>query len=587
MFGEDDFILSLSTQDLDGTRLAEENVTFSQPAAPVFSQESFDVFDFPTQMFEEFVDDGIFEMFGFDDEGILDFVDDSIDMFSGYESALLETLINKECTLDDLNVNAKGEGTYRGTFTAVRSLNRFWNDHPFNPDCEPTLCTLRYRFQSKDGFAALCTMFHDERNILLAHYVVKLVPTFKKKDMKGNILGRTKRVYLNGIQRGLKLYEKQHNQVWRFGRDWCWSRDIEYQQLRAALDQSIIANEFGNIKARSLSIMSLEQFRALHQLTWEFANDISLPFSIRMTHYQRYLMQGILAFGCLRAREDLAECRVDEFEVISPEKIEFGMKRTFKSHKITTEKKVVHKPSRYILGKRYVHVLTLILEHRPHFDESKSAQLPTSDLVPTQPGVRTKKTKKPFNKKIQTPVHLRLWLKLVPDCVETDRVYFLKRQLGEKKVSEAVTAYIPILQETNSLFSDTNQQFTNTSLRKYHNDALSEAGAPIIVQQESLAQNTRAYAKNDSHFRNKDKVAEIVAGTRQHWHSPLQATHTPLQQNISFSSGKGPLKKRKVFQLPTNSNEQENTTPAVSSTGKHFTLQFSSGETSFSFQGFF
>ena len=107
MFGEDDFILSLSTQD--GTRLAEENVTFSQPAAPVFSQESFDVFDFPTQMFEEFVDDGILEMFGFDDEGILDFVDDSIDMFSGYESALLETLINKECTLDDLNVNAKGE----------------------------------------------------------------------------------------------------------------------------------------------------------------------------------------------------------------------------------------------------------------------------------------------------------------------------------------------------------------------------------------------------------------------------------------------------------------------------------------------
>ena len=180
-------------------------------------------------------------------------------------------------------------------------------------------------------------------------------------------------------------------------------------------------------------------------------------------------------------------------------------------------------------------------------------------------------------------MHLRLWLKLVPDCVETDRVYFLKRQLGEKKVSEAVTAYIPILQETNSLFSDKNQKFTNTSLRKYHNDALSEAGAPIIVQQESLAQNTRAYAKNDSHFRNKDKVAEIVAGTRQHWHSPLQATHTPLQQNISFSSGKGPLKKRKVFQLPTNSNEQENTTPAVSSTGKHFTLQFSSGETSFSF----
>ena len=78
------------------------HVTLSQPAAaPVFSQEPFDLFAFPTKMFEELVDDSILEMIGFGAEGILDFVDDSIDLFSGYQSALLETLINKEGTLDD------------------------------------------------------------------------------------------------------------------------------------------------------------------------------------------------------------------------------------------------------------------------------------------------------------------------------------------------------------------------------------------------------------------------------------------------------------------------------------------------------
>ena len=73
--------------------------------------------------------------------------------------------------------------------------------------------------------------------------------------------------------------------VWRYGRDWCWSRDAKYQQLRAALDQSIIANEFDNVKDCSSEIMSQEQFQALHSLTLEMANNTELPFPTRLLKY--------------------------------------------------------------------------------------------------------------------------------------------------------------------------------------------------------------------------------------------------------------------------------------------------------------
>ena len=86
-------------------------------------------------------------------------------------------------------------------------------------------------------------------------------------------------------------------------------------------------------------------------------------------------MQGVLAFGCLRAREDLAFFRTEEFTIISPHRILFDMKRKFKSHKITSDKKVVKKPSRFIEGEDYVQILTEILQHIPVF----------ARLLPTQP----------------------------------------------------------------------------------------------------------------------------------------------------------------------------------------------------------
>ena len=150
------------------------------------------------------------------------------------------------------------------------------------------------------------------------------------------------------IARALKLYEKQNNLVHEYGRKWCWSDDVEYEQLNGILDQTTAENEFGNVQDNSFSIMSPAEFQALHEYTWQQATDMSLPFSERLKHQQHYLLQGTVAFGCLRAREDLAECRTDEFINITDLQMEFQMKRPFKSHKITSSKKVVHKPSRYM-----------------------------------------------------------------------------------------------------------------------------------------------------------------------------------------------------------------------------------------------
>ena len=135
MFQEDDYILSLSTQG--GTALLENNVSFSQ--FPQDLPNNPDVLNFSSQLFEDFLDDSL--LLQFDDGDVLDF-DDGLYKF--FNSPMLDSIIKKEYTLDSLNVNSLAEVTYNGTFTAVRSFNRFWNIHEFHEQVDPQLFALRY-----------------------------------------------------------------------------------------------------------------------------------------------------------------------------------------------------------------------------------------------------------------------------------------------------------------------------------------------------------------------------------------------------------------------------------------------------------
>ena len=160
---------------IDTTALQENNVSFSQ--FPEASPNNADVLNFSSQLFEDFLDDSL--LLQFDNGDVLDF-DDGLDKF--FNSPMLDSLIKKECTLDSLNVNSLAEGTYNGTFTAVRSFNRFWNTHEFDEQVDSQLFALRYSYTNSDGFEGLCYMFHNERNVLLSHYVVKLVPKRQNKE---------------------------------------------------------------------------------------------------------------------------------------------------------------------------------------------------------------------------------------------------------------------------------------------------------------------------------------------------------------------------------------------------------------------
>ena len=113
-------------------------------------------------------------------------VNDSVEILLGPEqydnltancsSPLYECLVKKSTTLDDLNVGCKADKTYTTTYTAIRSFNFFWLNHSFNERTEPALYAIRYKYGDMlDGFQALCTSSHQERNIILAHYVTKMV----------------------------------------------------------------------------------------------------------------------------------------------------------------------------------------------------------------------------------------------------------------------------------------------------------------------------------------------------------------------------------------------------------------------------
>ena len=63
-------------------------------------------------------------------------------------------------------------------------------------------------------------------------------------------------------------------------------------------------------------------------------------------------------------------------------------------------------------------------------------------------------------------------------------------------------------------------KYTNSSLRKFHLEKLADANAPLLIQQASLAQNTRHYSRGAHNLEKKIKVAEIVSGKRKSWHDP-------------------------------------------------------------------
>jgi hypothetical protein len=298
--------------------------------------------------------------------------------------------------------------------------------------------------------------------------------------------------------------------------------------------------------------MSEEQFTALHQFTLDSALS-SENFGEKLLHFIRYLVQAVIVFGCLRGRDEISLCQVDEFSIIDDYSFMFQMKRQFKSLKLDASYNVVHKPSRVILGQRYVEILRLLLDKRKSGPSIKNAR--------------------------------RLWLKPLPAVSSSSAVYWSDIPIGKTSISQAVSVYVKKLHgQKHALFLDC-PHFTNSSLRKYHIERLSEAGAPLVVQQASLAQNVKSYARGAHSLPLQKKVAEIVAGQKKRWQEDTNPSETSPQQS--------PAKKKKTVEtsppkkLESNIAVIEHQLPAslaVSSSSGQLKISIVSGEKTFSFE---
>ena len=372
--------------------------------------------------------------------------------------------------------------------------------------------------------------------------------------------------------RGLKMYEKEFGLAHLYGKDWSWSTSDDYDTFRSVYDNTISDKEFkGKPKDCSSTLMTREQVNDLLDLSLFLSKDQSLPFRERLLHKMRRLMLSLLRYGCLRARADVANILKIEITQISDDMLDFQMKRDYKSHKITADKKVVLKPSRFVVGAEDVQILNEIIQHHPSFTPEEIAE--EVERVRKVKQDTTMKARTKQNKSVL--LFERLWLRPLNNVQPNNQVWFAKMPVGEHFAADAVKEYIPTLLQTSSHFSGCeNQKFTNTSIRKSHNDALVDAEAPLVIQQESLAQNTKAYAKGPSHPINKLKVAEVISGKRTQWNEEL--VHPPHHQT------RLPFKKR-AFQNYQQGNKENLNIQNHPTADQSFTFSFSKGDAKFDF----
>ena len=401
-------------------------------------------------------------------------------------SPLYERLVEQLTTLDDLDVGDQSENTYKTTYTAIRSFNFWWMNHEFLRQNQ-TLYAIKFKYGDYlDGFQVLCSASHEERNVLFSHYVAKMVKRREsQKDLQNGVnfvLGRTKRGYLNSLMRGMKMYEHLHHLTNIYGRDWSWQTDLAYKQTQAVLVKVTKKNELAVSPSKidcSSAYLSDEQFDVLHSFTWDLSEDISLSFAERLKHKAAYFCQDCAVFDCLRGRDELANMLMGEFTVLPDQKnILFQMKRDFKSCKPDKTMKIVHKPSLIIPGERPIQLLQqFFTSHRPT--------------------------------NLKEHIQDRLLLRPKDRAQPTDAVWYDRRVLGKDFTDSIVSLYVQMLRDKNHPLFLEDFKYTNSSLRKFHLEKLADANAPLLIQQASLAQNTRHYSRGAHNLEKKLRLQKL------------------------------------------------------------------------------
>jgi hypothetical protein len=348
---------------------------------------------------------------------------------------LLEELIKNDASMDGLNVGSSKLNTYTSSRTGVNSFLLFWNSFKVDPSQAELFFNVREKYAAfEDGFHALCSMSHEERNITLCHYVANGQKLDRKGKILGFLLGRTKRGYLNSIVRALKWYEQQHKLIEFYG-DWSWTKSGEYNQLYNCLVNTTLENELNvhpnNLKGENLTdFMTDEAFEILHKFTLQCLVK-ETDFSQKLRIIQHYIMQDQIRFGCPRARKELAATLAKDFQTLNSESLLFQQTGHFKSARLEPDFRVKHKPSRILLGEELVKLVEMIAD--------------------------------PAKRK--NPEVERMYLRPLDGIKQGSQFWFGKRVQGEGFCAEAVSAYVRLYREQINPQFGFGEKWTNTSIR--------------------------------------------------------------------------------------------------------------------------
>ena len=360
------------------------------------------------------------------------------------------------------------KNTDKNTAYGRKRFNDWWsgNVHTnivFNCEKFPDPSFIRFIQAQDSGIAALLELSHVQRASILSQFVVSV----QSKNTDFKLRARTIKGMLDGIQREIWEVEGSSDVLMeRFG-EWSCTKHKCYKTVRDDLKNLCLQNEVsstGNFKCgQSADALSFWEFEHVQTLTlFEIAH--AKTFRDKLIKIQHYAMQNIGRFIGSRGIQEIHDMKVTDFtyNYIDHYWLEYFPSNYGKTVKVTSEYSIAPRYSGYICGRSICDVFRLLSSHRN----------PDAEHY--------------------------LFLKVLNDVMETDKVWFANQRVGSGKIGKAVNTYTEQLLKQKIIDEG---KYANTSLRKLVVENLSLKGAPECVVSSAIGHFGMSGASNKGGFR--------------------------------------------------------------------------------------
>ena len=191
-----------------------------------------------------------------------------------YLSPLFKSLVQSKTKIRSIDCGKKTDSTYDRTYSAVR-LENFWlANYYFDAKADPELYNLLFSYEDMiDGFQALCSCAHPNRNIFLTYWIAKMVKRSLRKDKDSEALG------LGSVKFKIPKFNSKSIENLRVkkkliefdGANWTWRNLIYYSNIHGANERV----------DTSVGEMSFKQACAMHQYVWGKSEDLTISLANR------------------------------------------------------------------------------------------------------------------------------------------------------------------------------------------------------------------------------------------------------------------------------------------------------------------